>query len=168
MGGTGRAPENALPPANQSGRMPQGRPQDTPSTPSSPVSRACCGIASGLLAPVIIAACGASALAMGIYNAVLKHQDTTNPTENSYYSAGAAIGLVAGTLTLGLAACLAKNQLANTRANNTVQNAPPARPDSPTTPTTPMPCRSYTVVTQPNQEIALAVRTESPQQRETP
>jgi hypothetical protein len=135
---------------------------------TSPSSRACCGIARGLLPPLFMAAGGSLALAMGMYNAVLRHQYAQTSTENAIYSTGASIGLVAGSLAMVLAACLAKDHFAETQANNPLQNTPPAIADSPATPATPQPQASYTVITQPNQEIAVAVQMGSPPGRETP
>ncbi len=135
-----------------------------PGTPTSPSSRACCGIARGLRAPLITAAASTIPMALGIYNAVTKHQSEQNSTGQAFLSAAACLGIVSGTLALGLSACLAKEHFDNNRANDAAQHTLPVVPGSPRTPQTPMPASSYTVVTQPNQEIALAVQTPTTEQ----
>ena len=132
----------------------------SPSTPASPTSRACCGIAQGLRAPLFIGALGLAALATGLLNATMRYQHAETSTDHALFSAGSGFGLVGGVFAMGLAAVLAKEHFASTTATHTLQDTPP--------PATPRPQSSYLVVSQPNQEIALAVQTGSPQGREIP
>ncbi|WP_370260696.1 hypothetical protein [Limnobacter sp.] len=140
----------------------------TPGTPSSSTSRACCGIARGLKAPLMLAAAGTFQLALGIYNAVLKFRYETTPTEHAFYSAGAGIGITSGVIFWALAALCATGGFFSGRDNPQTQIAPRAASEPASVPATPQPQGSYTVVTQPNQEIALAVLSDSPRSDQMP
>lgn len=140
----------------------------TPGTPSSSTSRACCSIARGLKVPLMLAAAGTFQLALGTYQAVFKYQRENTPTENAFYSAGAGIGLSSGVVLWAVAALCATGGFSSGRDNPQTQIAPRTASEPAPVPATPQPQASYTVVTQPNQEIALAVLSDSPRGAQTP
>ncbi len=139
-----------------------------PGTPTSATSGTCCGIAEELLRSLAIAGLGLLSLGISAGSAVWRDRYSETPQTNFSFSMGIGLGITAGVYAMGVAAYLAKNHFANTAPTNALQTVAPTEIPLTETPLTetPRPQIRYTVVSQPNQEIALAVQTGSPQGHE--